>query len=148
MASPPVKPPLGLVSRVWGIIEEPKSVTLVQALIVYMAAIWGGVLSLIHPPRTTSVILGDGLVAFVAGLMVFAGIVGVITSLAGYWWVERTLAVGILLAAGAAYTYSVLEAQVLSDGNRWLQLSWLIIAGGGLAIRYLRIRKANYDPVT
>lgn len=30
--------PLGLVSRVWGIIEEPKSVTLVQALIVYMAA--------------------------------------------------------------------------------------------------------------
>lgn len=147
MARPRTKPPLGLVSRFWGIIEEPKSVTLVQALIVYAAAIAGGVMSLIHPPRTTSVILGDDLMTFVASLMVFSGLVGVVTSILGWWWIERTLAVGILMAAGAAYTYSVLEAQILSEGNRWMQLSWLVIAGGGLAIRYLRIRKANYDPV-
>lgn len=143
-----ITPPLGLVSKVWGFIEEPKSVTLVQALIVYMAAIIGGLLSLAYPPRTTSIILGDGLVIFIAAMMVFAGAIGVVTSIAGWWWIERTLAVGVLMIAGAAYTYSVVEAQLTSDGHRWLQLSWLIIAAGGLAIRYLRIRKANYDPVT
>ena len=93
-------------------------------------------------------ILGDGIMTIIAVLMIFAGVVGVVTSISGWWWVERPLAVGVLLVAGAGYTYSVLEAQILSDGNRWLQLSWLIIAGGGLAARWLRIRKHRYDPVT
>lgn len=141
------RPPLGLVSKVWGFVEEPKSVTLVQALIVYTAATAGGVLTLFHPPRTTSIILGDGLMTIIAALMIFSGAIGIITAISGWWWVERPLAVGVLMVAGAGYTYSVGEAQFLSDGNRWLQLSWLVIAGGGLVIRYLRIRRANYDPV-
>lgn len=53
--------PLGVISRIWDYVEEPKNVTLVQALVVYSAAVWGGIMSLIHPPRTTPVILGDGL---------------------------------------------------------------------------------------
>lgn len=138
---------MGVASRIWDYIEEPKNVTLVQALWVYSAAVAGGVLTLIYPPTTTSVILGDGLVTFVASMMVFSGVVGWVTSVSGWWWVERTLAVGLLMLAGAAYTYSVIEAQVLSEGNRWMQLAWLTIAGGGLLIRYMRIRKANYDPV-
>ena len=141
------RPPLGLVSKVWGFVEEPKSVTLVQALVVYVAAIVGGALTLFYPPRTTSIILGDGLMTIVAVLMIFGGAFGVVTSIIGWWWIERPLAVGVLLIAGAGYTYSVAEAQALTDGNRWLQLSWLVIAGGGLVIRYLRIRRANYDPV-
>lgn len=142
------RPPLGLVSRVWEFIEEPKSVTLVQALIVYLTALIGGTLTLFYPPRTTSIILGDFIVTAVAGLMIFSGLVGIVTSISGWWWVERPLAIGFLAVAGAGYTYSVLEAQVLGEGNRFLQLSWLVIAGGGLAARWLRIRQANYDPVT
>ena len=140
--------PLGLASRVWAFIEEPKSVTLVQALCVYLTSVLFGTLSLVHPPRTTSVILGDFIVTSISSLMIFAGIVGVITSISGWWWVERPLAVGFLFVAGCLYLYSVVEAQVLSDGNRWLQLGFVIIALGGLAARWLRIRKANYDPVT
>ncbi|GAA1450497.1 hypothetical protein ACFP47_10100 [Nesterenkonia lacusekhoensis] len=140
--------PLGLVSRVWAFIEEPKSVTLVQAVGVYTTAIIFGALSFLHPPRTTSVILGDFLVTSISSLMIFAGAVGVITSITGWWWIERPLAVGFLFVAGCLYLYSVVEAQVLSDGNRWLQIGFIVIALGGLAARWLRIRKANYDPVT
>ena len=138
---------MGVASRIWDYIEEPKNVTLVQALVVYTAAVAGGVLTLIYPPTTTSVILGDGLVTFVASMMVFSGVVGWVTSVSGWWWVERTLAVGLLMLAGGAYMYSAAEAQVLSPGSRWLQLSWIMIALGGLLVRYMRIRKANYDPV-
>lgn len=140
--------PLGLVSKVWAFVEEPKAVTLVQALIVYMTAIVFGALSLAYPPRTTSVILGDFIVTSISALMIFAGVIGVITSVSGWWWIERPLAVGFLFVAGCLYLYSVVEAQVISDGNRWLQLGFVIIALGGLAARWLRIRKANYDPVT
>lgn len=140
--------PLGLASKVWAFIEEPKSVTLVQAVGVYMTAILFGTLSLIYPPRTTSVILGDFTVTGISGLMIFAGAVGVVTSITGWWWIERPLAVGFLSVAGCLYLYSVVEAQVLDDGNRWLQMGFIVIALGGLAARWLRIRKANYDPVT
>ena len=139
--------PLGVASRIWDYIEEPKNVTLVQALVVYTAAVGGGIMTLLYPPRTTSVILGDGLMTFTAALMVFSGVIGWVTSVSGWWWIERTLAVGLLGLAGAAYTYSVIEAQVLSEGNRWMQLAWITIALGGLLVRYMRIRKANYDPV-
>ncbi|WP_296249574.1 hypothetical protein [uncultured Stenotrophomonas sp.] len=148
MTSPPVKPPLGLVSRVWAFIEEPKSVTLVQALCVYMTAIVFGALSLAYPPRTTSAILGDFTVTSISSLMIFAGVVGLVTSITGWWWIERPLAVGFLFVAGCLYLYSVVEAQVIDDGNRWLQIGFIVIALGGLAARWLRIRKANYDPVT
>ena len=79
--------PLGVASRIWDYIEEPKNVTLVQALVVYTAAVGGGVLTLIYPPTTTSVILGDGLVTFVASMMVFSGVIGWVTSVSGWWWI-------------------------------------------------------------
>lgn len=140
--------PLGLASRVWAFVEEPKAVTLVQAVGVYTTAIIFGSLSFLSPPRTTSVILGDFIVTSISALMIFAGVIGVVTSITGWWWIERPLAVGFLFVAGCLYLYSVVEAQVLSDGNRWLQLGFVVIALGGLAARWLRIRKANYDPVT
>lgn len=139
--------PLGIVSRIWHYVEEPKNVTLVQAFVVYLAAIIGGILSFIYPPSTTSIILGDFLVAAVSTLMVIGGSFGIATSIIGWWWVERTLGIGLLGLGLLLYIYSVAEAQWLSDGNRWMQLTWLTIAAGGLVIRWMRIRKSNYDPV-
>lgn len=141
--------PLGLASRVWGFIEEPKAVTLVQAIMVYFAAVVGGVLTIIYPPSTTTSILGDGTVTVIAGLLIFGGLVGMGTSIIGWWWVERPLAVGFLAVAGGLYLWSVVEAQIMADsGSRWLQITIISFALGGLVTRWIRIRKANYDPVT
>lgn len=140
--------PLGLASRVWAFIEEPKAVTIVQAIMVYLAAVGGGILTLIWPPTTTSIILGDNLVTWIAGLLIFGGAVGTVTSIIGWWWIERPLAIGFLTVAVTLYLWSVIEAQWVSDsGARWLQMTCVFIALGGLATRWIRIRKANYDPV-
>lgn len=121
--------------------------TLVQALMVYTISVVTGVLTLEMPPRTTSLILGDGLVTSIALAMIIAGVIGSISAVTGWWWVERPLGVGTLVIALLAYIYSIVEAQVFNDGYRWLQLGWMIIALGGLLHRWLTIRKANYDPV-
>lgn len=139
--------PLGLASRIWEFIEEPKSVTLVQAIIVYIASIAGGVLTLIYPPNTTSIILGTHIVTAMAILMILGGTIGSVTSISGWWWVERPLGVGLLTLAVCLYLYSVIEAQVLGEGQRYLQMTVIMIALGGLFARWLRIRKHNYDPV-
>jgi hypothetical protein len=148
MTTPPEIPtPRSIWRRAWDVIEEPKAVTLVQTLMVYAVTITGGALTLAWPPRTTSVVLGDLLVTVIAVLMIAGGIIGAAAAISGWWWVERPLGVGLLLVALSLYGYSVIEAQVLSDGHRWLQLSWILVAAGGLIIRWLRIRRANYDPV-
>lgn len=145
---PEIPTPRSIWRRAWDVIEEPKAVTLVQALVVYLAALTGGVLTLVWPPTTTSVILGDGIVTAIAILLITGGTIGSATAITGWWWVERPLGVGALVLALLLYLWSVIEAQWLSDsGHRWLQMTCIMVAIGGLTARWLRIRRANYDPV-
>lgn len=132
--------------RLWDSLEAPQSVTAVQIVLTYWAAILFGALTLVYPPRTTSLILGDALVSFISILMICSGIIGTITAAIGWWWVERILALGILILAWSGYVYSVGEAQILEGGSRWLQLGFLSISLSGMVTRFIRIRKDKYGP--
>ncbi|PRZ15136.1 hypothetical protein [Nesterenkonia sandarakina] len=132
--------------RFWDFLEEPRSVTGVQIVFTYWAAIIFGILTLEQPPRTTSVILGDGLVVAIAWLMITAGVVGTLTAAFGWWWVERLLGIGFLITAWLGYAYSVGEAQWFGEGSRWLQIGFLSISLSGMLTRFIRIRLDKYGP--
>lgn len=132
--------------RMWEFLEEPRSITVVQIIFTYWAALFFGTFTLFDPPRTTSFILGSGLVTFICVLMIISGIIGTVTAAFGWRWIERTLALGFLAIAWAGYVYSVGEAQFFSDGSRWLQLGFLSTSLSGMATRFLRIRTGKYGP--
>lgn len=133
-------------AKFWALVEEPKSITIVQIVFTYGAALVFGALTLTDPPRTTSVILGPGLVTFICWLMITAGFCGTITAFFGWWWVERLLGLGLLAIAWGGYVYSVGEAHFLSEGSRWLQAGFLSSSLSGMITRYIRIRRDKYGP--
>jgi len=137
-----VRHPRGGAALFWRLVNEPKGITLL-VFAGYLVLTWGGASALLDPPNTVENAVGVvGMfllsVSFVAG-----GLIGALTCLPGWNWLERG---GVLLTgfAGLLYCGLALYLGATSSGNRDLQVSLILFAVLMLAGRALWIWNRPY----
>ena len=86
------------------------------------------------------------LTAIWGSLLLGGGVLGLIGCLPGWWWVERA---GVLAAGtGAAiYLVVILSLHASTPGSRLVQAGFVALTLVWLAVRWLRIRGAQLDPM-
>ena len=135
---------VGLLRRAWLKIREPRVVAVVHA-ITYLVLMTGGIAALIQPPTSISGEIGAVSMTLLAGMLTGGGLIGLVTVLPGWWWVER-YGVALIIAACLIYGWIVSVLHVVQAGNRLLQLSIVLGLVGHLIIRLIRIKERPYDP--
>lgn len=118
--------------RLWGRVHAPRTVSLFMACL-YLVPLTGGYLTLLYPPDTVSDIMGPVMVVVWGVLLLAGGLISAIPALFGWYLFER-LGMILLGTSLAMYVTTVIEAQILSDGSRYTQLTWLIYGGAGVII--------------
>ena len=131
--------------RAWLSINEPRIVAVLQCL-VYVGFGASGVYALVSPPMTIAGEIGALAMTLLAGLLVFAGLLGSWTALRGIKWLERYAVVSVGLSAGI-YAVIIAVLHSTTDGNRLLQLSFVVAVLMYQPIRYVRLADSPYDRV-
>ena len=132
--------------RLWLKINEPRIVSVTHAL-VYFVLMSAGLYALINPPNSVEGAAGDLAMTLLAGTLAIGGAIGVPTSLAGIWWLERT-AVALVLLASGVYLGIIIALQVTSTSgsNRWMQASFVFSVLALNVVRWHRVKDRPYDP--
>ena len=133
-------------SSIWHRVHEPKAVS-VLIFFQYGVLTIGGVYATISPPNSIEGQIGPPLMTLLTILSTFGGVVGLIASLPGIWWLERTAVSSVSLAAGL-YLWIILSLHFSQTGNRLLQACFIIAFLTQQAVRWVRIRERPYRPVT
>lgn len=134
------------VRRLWRSITEPRHLKTFY-LVVYILAVWVGLVTLVNPPSSIEGQLGDALTRFWASLITLGGIGGAVSVLPGWWWVERC-AVWLILTGAAIYGGIVIYIQALAPpgSSRWTQIGFIAFACALFILRLLLTRKWDYEP--
>ena len=129
---------------IWLRIQEPRIITILQA-VVYTCAALGGILALSSPPPTIAQTAGQGLTFYWAVLLILGGVLGAITALPGWWLLERA---AVLACSGALLIYGVNLMFRSGEYNTNLLSSMFLILVGVLhfVIRGFRIWHYSFDP--
>lgn len=130
--------------RLWRMVREPKVVS-VAYFFIYLALFVGGLSALIEPPTTIAGSVGSFSMYTLAFLLTFGGLLGAPSALVGVWWAERValLSVGV---SSLIYGGVVASLHVTHDGNRLLQLSFIVVVVLMQLVRWQRIWLRPYDP--
>ena len=132
-------------TRLWLMLHEPRSITAtmtVSWLIVFTI----GISAFVVPPATVQHALGTPLMLAWAALLTIGGALGLVGCPLGWWWVERA---GIFagIAGMLVYLFIVLFLQYTQGGSRLVLAGFISLGIVSLAVRYLRIRGAQLDPM-
>lgn len=130
--------------RAWLRVSEPRVVSLLFALI-YVGLALGGVSALFDPPLTAPGAAGGFAMVTLAAMLVFGGVVGAPSALWGVWWLERVALLSVGLSA-AIYGGVVAILHMTGEGNRLLQLSFIVGVLLVQLVRWHMIRVRPYDP--
>ncbi|MGJ9405250.1 hypothetical protein ACHABQ_02860 [Nesterenkonia aurantiaca] len=135
----------------WHIVNEPRQIT-VLVFFGYLILTWGGASALHNPPNTVENAAGVVAMFMLSAMFVGGGLIGAITCLPGWNWLERG---GVLLSGFAALIYGGLAIYLgaTSEGNRDLQVSMiffsaLMLAGRGFWIWNRPYAKRRDDNTT
>lgn len=128
----------------WLRLQEPRAVTVAQTL-VYAVATFAGVMSLIAPPTSFEGYLGISVPYVWGGFAILGGLAGMYSAPTGKWLIEKPAVIACLTAT-SLYAGSVLTLHITTNGNRLVQLSFVIIALLHFVTRYFRIRPFSYEP--
>ena len=131
--------------RLWLMLHEPRVVTAAMG-VAWLILIGIGYAALATPPVSIAHEIGPLLTAIWGSLLLGGGVLGLIGCLPGWWWVERA---GVLAAGtGAAiYLVVILSLHASTPGSRLVQAGFVALTLVGLAVRWLRIRGAQLDPM-
>ena len=131
--------------QLWLKINEPRIVSVTHAA-VYFVLMSAGIYALVDAPNSVEGQAGDLAMMLLAGTLAVGGAIGVPTSLAGIWWLERT-AVALVLLASGVYLGIIIALQLTSEsGNRWLQAGFVFSVLALHLVRWHRVRQRPYDP--
>lgn len=130
--------------KLWSKIHEPRVVS-VAYFLTYFSLFTGGVSSLVYPQQTIIGELGFAAMYALSAMLTFGGALGMVAALPGIWWLERIAVLSISMAT-TIYAVVVLILHINSEGNRLLQLSFIVVVGLLQLVRWVRIRERPYDP--
>lgn len=134
--------------RVWESITEPRHLK-VAYLVIYAVTVAVGVVTLVKPPQSIEGPLGTVTTMLWAGLFIFGGVVGAVTVLPGWWWVERLLGIAPIFIGLAIYlaVVVILHIRGLDLGaSRLTQIGIILLASAPFTLRGLLIREYSYEP--
>ena len=130
-------------TRLWGTIVEPKSVTLLTIIAYALTAMLGYSL-ILDPPGGHD--QDTWLRAFCAIFLIGGGSVGVPTAWTGSWWLEQAAA----LSAGAGMIVTLTEVMAVRQerglSTPWVTVLALVLCALFWAARYLRVKHLPYAP--
>lgn len=124
--------------------REPRVVS-VSHFFVYLVLFIGGVAALIDPPGSVEGHVGSLAMVLLAAMLTFGGLVGAPSALVGVWWLERTAVFSVAMSA-FIYGGIIATLHVMGEGNRLLQLSFVVSVLFMQVVRWHRIRTRPYDP--
>jgi len=133
---------------VWESITEPRHLK-VAYLVIYAVTVAVGVVTLVKPPQSIEGPLGTVTTMLWAGLFIFGGVVGAVTVLPGWWWVERLLGIAPIFIGLAIYlaVVVILHIRGLDLGaSRLTQIGIILLASAPFTLRGLLIREYSYEP--
>lgn len=136
------------VRALWEAITEPRHLK-VAYMAIYMMTTAIGVVTLVKPPQSIEGPLGTATTTLWAGLFILGGIIGAVTVLPGWWWVERLLGITPIFIGLAIYlaVVIILHLRGLSDGaSRLTQIGIILLASAPFTLRGLLIREYSYEP--
>lgn len=128
----------------WMRIQEPRIVSMVQALI-YALCFIGGLVTITDPPRSIAGTLGYGATLAWGGFAVLGGAMGMYAAPTGKWLVEKPAIIACITAI-AMYAGILITLQVAEAGNRIPQLTFVLIGLLHFVNRYARIKPYSYEP--
>ena len=128
----------------WHLLKEPRVITAMH-LLGYAILATAGALALGTPPSSIKAEWGPLLTQLWGGGLLLGGVIGLVATPRGWWWVERT-GITLLIIALAMYLSVVIYLHYTGSGNRLPQAGVAAYAIISLVIRWLRIRSAALDP--
>lgn len=132
-----------LIRRTWRKVNEPRAITMLTAL-GYAILVFGGISALADPPRSIEGTVGDASMLLLAAMLTGGGLLGIVTSITGFNWLERG-AVQLCGAALSIYAAIVVTMGILAEsGNRDLQAAVVIFAALMVAARGIHIWNRPY----
>lgn len=134
----------GWVKALWLRIQEPRVVTSLQTLI-YALIVVAGACIILWPPNSTEAVMGRWLSYIWGGFALLGGGLGVYSTPGGKWFLERP-AIWLCSTAVLIYLVTITYLQVVSSGNRAVQMVFIAIVGIALTIRFVRIRNFDFEP--
>ena len=132
----------------WESITEPRHLKIAY-LVIYLITIAVGVVTLVKPPQSIEGPLGTATTMLWAGLFILGGLVGAVTVLPGWWWVERLLGIAPIFIGLAIYLAVVIVLHIhgLDAGaSRLTQIGIILLASAPFTLRGLLIREYSYEP--
>lgn len=133
-----------LALRLWLRIQEPRFHSVAYCF-AYLAMAVGGTAVIIDPPRNIESDTGAVLMFCWAGLLVFGGVLGAITTLPGIWWLERA-ATWACMTAIIIYGVIILSMPLTQVSTRILSVCFIIFALLAFSVRLVKIKSFAYDP--
>jgi hypothetical protein len=128
----------------WLMIQEPRFFSICYCGAYLMMAI-AGTAVLLDPPRTMEHGLGEILVHVWAGLLIFGGVLGSLTTLPGIWWLERPATIACMFAI-TIYGAAVLALPLTQPSARIVSMCFIAFALLTFAVRLVKIKHFAYDP--
>lgn len=134
------------IKRLWQMVNEPRIVSTLHAA-AYLVLAVVGMYALVNPPNSIEGAVGEVAMRLLAGVLTAGGVLGVPTSLAGIWWLERT-AVALVCLASAIYLLIIIGLQLQSPPgtNRFLQAGFVSVVLLLHIVRWHRVLERPYDP--
>lgn len=134
------------IKRAWGVVREPKAVT-IQVAALYLMLGTAGLSAVVNPPNSVDGPLGPAYSVIWAWSMMLGGYGAAVFTPSGAWLWERPL---LILVTGAVslYLYTIVSQAISMSGtgNRWPQALVVSALLLWLLIRLQRILREPYEP--
>lgn len=138
-----IRPP-GFIARAWERVSEPRVLSVIAATIYALLGL-GGMSALIHPPTSIAGQIGQSASIILAGMLIYAALLGIPAALSGVRWLEWSALLASIIGL-SIYAAITITLHISEPGNRLLQASVICALILMLASRWIRIRGAPYDP--
>lgn len=132
------------ITSIWARVSEPRVLSAISATIYALLGV-GGMSALILPPRSIAGQIGDSATAILAGMLVYAALLGIPAALSGVRWLEWSALLASIIGL-SIYAVITVTLHISESGNRILQASVICAMILMLISRWVRIRATPYDP--
>ena len=132
-----------LAQRVWSRIHEPRVIAILQAC-AYLVLGLGGLTVFHTAPQSVEGEIGAVSMMVLATMITVSTSLGIPAALFGWQWLERITSAGIIMSAGL-YGWIIVSLQLAGSGNRFLQLSFVLVVLLHQIIRLVRIAGPPYN---
>ena len=129
--------------RVWSRVHEPRAIAVLQAC-AYLVLGLGGLTVFHTAPQSVEGEIGVVSMMVLATMITVSTSLGIPAALFGWQWLERITSAGIIMSAGL-YGWIIVSLQLAGSGNRFLQLSFVLVVLLYQVIRLVRIAGTPYN---